>query len=222
MSLKFSAVILIYYLTTVEAKNWQQVLVYLEQIAPSHAHLLANDSITIYCGSTSWVSWSYTWYETRTRAPVFQKHKIGYRSITLINSQEQHSGLYNCHSGDNPYPFSKNFLLSVWDKVPFGAVLPSWKEVSQGDSITLTCGSITPVQWFSVHFNSQNKSVWGTSVTIHNLKGNHSGPYVCRGVTSTEISNQYRRKMFHNTAIIVVDREIQRIYRMGTRVFNSH
>ncbi len=54
---------------------------------------------------------------------------------------------------------------AIWSYTPLnwsttwnaGARLPNWMVTSEGDLVTLTCGSIKPVEWFNAHFYSQNK-----------------------------------------------------------------
>ncbi len=53
--------------------------------------------------------------------------------------------------------------------------------MSQNSTVTLSCRSVTPTEWFSIHFQHQSKSIEGNSLTLFNLQGEHSGEYICRG-----------------------------------------
>ncbi len=101
--------------------------------------------------------------------------------------------MYVCRGYRHTSAFSDMFRARIWQEVPNGLVVPSWIEISHESSATLTCGSITPVIWFSVHYSNQSKTVTENTLTLHNLQGEHSGPYVCRGTI-----NDHNLSIFHS------------------------
>ncbi len=183
-------------------RDWQRIQVYLGIITPYvGANLMVGDSITVYCGSLSAASWSYYLPTEYSIQPVSGRHYVGYRSIKLINLLNNDTGIYVCQGNYRRSYFSIKFSVHVWQNVPNGLVVPSWVEVSGGSSVTLTCGSITPVMWFSAHYNNQKKTVIGNTLTLHNLQGKHSGYYSCRGT----LNQDGRMTIFHSSSRVIVD-----------------
>ncbi len=183
-------------------RDWQRIQVYLGIITPyGGANLMVGDSITVYCGSLSAASWSYYLPTEYSIQPVSGRHYVGYRSIKLINLLNNDTGIYVCQGNYRRSYFSIKFSVKVWQNVPNGLVVPSWVEVSGGSSVTLTCGSITPVMWFSAHYNNQKKTVIGNTLTLHNLQGKHSGYYSCRGT----LNQDGRMTIFHSSSRVIVD-----------------
>ncbi len=71
-------------------------------------------------------------------------------------------------------------------------------------TVTLTCFSGSPVEWFSVHFNTQKRDIQDYTLTLYNLQEHHSGEYLCRGThTNTHI--------FHAVTTIVVAGTVTRL-----------
>lgn len=114
-----------------------------------------------------------------------------------MNTFMNDSGLYNCFGKYDYVLFFHFSSVKVYTEVLRGQVLPNWMVTSEGDSVILSCGSIKPVEWFSAHSYRQNETLESNTVTIHNIKRENSGPYVCRGVNVL-------RNIFHDTALIVV------------------
>lgn len=183
-------------------RDWQRIQLHLGLVIPYSANLKEGDSITVYCGSISIAIWSYIPPSEYSGQPVSRKHCMGYRNITLSNLLQNDSGVYICQSFYRTNSFSDIFSVQVWQEVPNGLVVPSWIEVSGGSSVTLTCGSSTPVIWFSVYYNSLNKTVIGNTLTLHNLQGKQSGYYVCRGTT---LSQHHIRSIFHSSSRLIVN-----------------
>ncbi len=47
---------------------------------------------------------------------------------------------------------------------------PNWIEVSKNSTVTLTCYSVNPVEWYGVYFNNQNKDIGESTLTLFNLE----------------------------------------------------
>ena len=79
-----------------------------------------------------------------------------------------------------------------------GTLLPSWVEVTAGSQVTLTCGSLNQVEWFSVHLHELEKTFYQDKVILYRLQKEHSGRYFCRGTNSVN-------NIFHSSAVIIVN-----------------
>lgn len=80
----------------------------------------------------------------------------------------------------------------------YGEVIPGRIDTSGGSSVTITCGSIRSVEWFSTDLQDKDKVVVGNELIISNTRKDHSGPYICRGYKGAN-------KMFHRRSLLVVD-----------------
>ncbi len=97
----------------------------------------------------------------------------------------------------------KNFIfIDVKEQVFYGEVLPSRVEVQEGSTVTLTCGSIKPVQWKIMKVPNDHMIKEDYKLTLTKLKKEHSGPYVCRGVN-------HLNRVLHSKTLIIVDPNIQ-------------
>lgn len=194
-------------LSSIYCQNWQKIDLPFGHISPPFAVLaLKGTTLKIYCGSSSPVNWTYLNYEMHSierDVPVSSKHKKGYKSISLFNLQETDTGDYYCHGMINKVSFSLHVYVAVLDRKVTGQIIPSWIELRGGESITLTCGSDKPVEWYGVDINTQNKSVQANNITLYNLSGQHSGRYFCRGYDG--------ESLFHATAMVLVDSFVVRI-----------
>lgn len=189
-------------------KDWRRIVVYKKSIQPQSVKLLENNQVTLYCGSTtSRAYWTFSpnisspFANHRPRSEITSQHSQGFNWITISKPLENDTGYYFCKGTHKFRAFQDFTFLMVYKETPLGLVLPSWIEVAEGDSVTLACGSVKPVKWFSVHFHDQNSTTQGNSLTLHSLKKEHSGRYSCRGIDNDSL--QYR--VFHGYALIIVD-----------------
>lgn len=205
--------LVIYISPFASSKDWRKVSVYLGHMKPPYASVFENTPVTIYCGSTSKVTWEYrpqigssinrTAFFIIDRIAVPKRHLQENKKITLVKLTRDDSGLYSCKgkTGMLMGTFIREMELKVYKEVPNALVLPTRIEVSAGSTVTLRCGSLKPVEWFSVHFRVQNKSMIGNTLTLYNLNKKHSGRYVCRGSGA----NTEGVFVFHRDSIIIVD-----------------
>ena len=199
-----------------DSRNWQHIEVYLGEVIPKSVFLEKNYAVTLYCGSNdSPVRWKFRRYNLpwNSSAPgVSNKHVKGTNQLTLMKLQSEDSGLYFCiwRSGGRRFVSSAS---EVWisrsynDVLSIGKVGPSWVEVSTNSTVTLTCHSVKPTEWFGCHLQHQSKSIQGNSLTLLNLKVEHSGEYICRGA----FHNQWTNIIFHAKSRIIVDSTLIRI-----------
>ncbi len=178
-------------------------------MAPPYAVVMfEGNTLTIYCGSSSQVNWTFHHdydlnYNATRGFPVSSNHIIGYKNITLVNLQKKNSGDYYCHGMVKNDTLLMSIYVLVMDAPLLGDVIPNWIEVSDGESVTLICGSARPIEWYGVHIHTQNKSVRGNRLTLFNLKRQHSGLYLCWGYAE--------ESLFHSEAKILVDSLVVRI-----------
>ena len=207
-------------MTPVYRKNWREITLFLEDVVPPRIDVFENASVIFYCGSLSAVSWSLkpiltdNLMPSSRRYPVSTRHLKGIKTITLVNLLSNDSGMYYCKGTGKNKTFVRMFYVKVWGNVRYGKVIPNWVEVTEGNSVTLTCGSVKPVLWTSVHFDVQNKSFQGNSLTLYNLEKDHSGRYMCRGVVQHKLKKydwSSTNNIFHSWAIIIVDGFVVRI-----------
>ncbi len=191
-------------------RNWQHIDVYMHSLIPKFLLVEEDSSANIYCGSYSpAMNWTYSnislgW----DHQPVLSKHRKGWKQLRLNDLKEGDSGLYTCRGRDNGQFFELLSLVTVIRKHVgvlhylhyHGNISPNWIEVSKNSTVTLTCYSSKPVEWYGVHLNSQNKYISEYTLTLFNLKGQHSGQYICRGLDA-----DIRTQIFHATSRIIVD-----------------
>ncbi len=208
-------------LTSVSAIDWQRIEVFPKTVLPSQPMVFEGAFLTLHCGSSSPTQWFYTpsYYLYYTHPNLFPKlsitaqHFQGNTYLKLPNLNHNDSGIYHCigtYDNDNFRTFTH---VQIIERVPYRRVIPEWVEVTSGANVTLRCGSITKVEWFSVYMDKQDK-LFGYdtfTITLLNLQKGHSGIYVCRGVSPAKISpgvySRDRRKygVFHWHARIIVD-----------------
>lgn len=191
------------------SSNWNLRKLYLRSIIPRSVTVFERHAVTVYCGSSNPVHWTISSYPLMPHReigdPVHSRHSIKNKEITLFYLLEKDTGYYNCHGTYENSPFLKHSKITVVKEVPQGQVVPSLVETSQGSSVTLTCGSSKPAEWFSAHFHNQSIIAEGIKVTLHNLRKEHGGHYVCRGYKQPE------NIIFHSSAIIFVDGIVERV-----------
>ena len=219
--LLFIQFFLLVYDTLVGGKNWHVRELFLRSVDPKYVTVPEKSAVNIYCGSSSPVNWTYTQSGlhpaiSEVSITVHSKHLIGYKTIMLIHLLQKDSGDYCCLGKDRNVYFRVCSLVSVVKSVPLGSVIPSLAEVLEGGSVTLQCGSEYPVEWFSLQYQNQNKTVQNNFLTLYNLRKEHSGPYLCRGtkltITQIPFISQARLIQFHQTALIFVGSTVKRIY----------
>ncbi len=219
--LLFIQFFLLVYDTLVGGENWHVRELFLRSVDPKYVTVPEKSAVNIYCGSSSPVNWTYTQSGlhpaiSEVSITVHSRHLIGYKTIILIHLLQKDSGDYCCLGKDRNVYFRVCSLVSVVKSVPLGSVIPSLAEVLEGGSVTLQCGSEYPVEWFSLQYQNQNKTVQNNFLTLYNLRKEHSGPYLCRGtkltITQIPFISQARLIQFHQTALIFVGSTVKRIY----------
>ncbi len=201
--------VVVFSVTTTAGLSWEKFNLYPGRVLPRFANLLTGSSFQAYCGSDGEiVNWKYTDFITNDLQSVSKKHFIGYKSIILKDLVQNDSGIYACEGHIYNADFVNGLPVNIWHEVHKGHVVPSWKEVSKGNSVQLTCGSLSPVIWFSVHYTTQNKTAEDNVLTLHDLQRKHSGPYACRGTKRNEFNKLI---IFHATSVVVVDGTINRV-----------
>ncbi len=209
----------IYFITSSTGKNWRTINIYNKMVTPNKVCSTQNSSVTIYCGSSSPVSWMYLPVipSNGAQVPDFRRHTARMKQITLNKLLWTDSGIYYCKGTHEGQAFIIHTVVLVHNGIPKNQVVPNWVEVSEGASVTLTCGSYSPVEWFSVNFRSQNKTIRYNTLTLYNLMKKHSGQYVCRGTNKKvrlngfTISGHYFTSVFHSQALIVVEGIVHRV-----------
>ncbi len=198
-------------LSTAYSKNWSRIPVYVGHIVPRYVVIEEKTPLTLYCGSRSAVNWTfmpdYLPIGHRRRFSLPERHRIGYKNVSLFNLYAVDSGFYYCEGLGHDLNFLIYMQVKVVNYVSFGQVLPTRIEVTGGSSVTLKCGSVKPVEWFGVNYYEQKKTIEGNILTLHQLKKEHSGRYMCRGY------NHLIKSIFHCSTIIIVDSNVERINR---------
>ncbi len=203
-----------YFVTSSGRRNWQHIEVYLGEVIPKYVFLEQNSSVTLYCNcKASAVRWTFrNAYLARHvgAGPVPNRHFRGSKQLTLINLKLEDFGRYFCGWTSGGRNFESAALVWMLTnnvgelyKYNFGKVSPSWVEVTKNSTVTLTCHSVMPTEWFSVHFLHQSKLIQDNSITLLNLQEEQSGEYICRGSNPYNISN--RHFVFHAKSRIIVD-----------------
>ncbi len=198
--------------------NWREINLYNRKMIPGRVDTTENSSVTIYCGSSSPVTWtvlSIYYNYGGASVPDYSRHASGTNHLTLNQLVRQDTGTYYCagtHLWEN---FTLGVFIAVYIAVPRGKVVPNWVEVTEGGAVTLTCSSYGPVEWFSVNFRSQNKTILHNTLSLINLKKEHSGPYACRG--THKVRGTKHLHIFHNAAIVIVDGVLHRVNSLNPR-----
>ncbi len=192
----------------VYGRNWRRIELVLGQIYPMDVTVLPGANVTVYCGSTFPVHWKFLYTDytgINVPFPINDKqHLIRDRHITLTNLQLNDSGIYICEGHKGRELFNRTSRIQVGDETAIG-VIPNFADVKEGSSVTLRCGGSTkPVEWTSVHYINQNKSINNNTITLHNLQKEQSGRYFCRSFSGLEV--------YHNYAVIHVDSYVARLY----------
>ncbi len=215
MSIHQGELILFFYckVVAVSGKNWQQIEVQPKSMLPRTVTLFQSSSVTLYCGTTSLASWSFFSLRDYLQTPIPSRHVKYYNKITLKDLTVEDSGSYYCTGTFRNKTFIDNTYLVVLLCEPNSVppyIVPSWVEVPLNGSLTLLCGSVTPVEWFSSSFQSVQKSLERNKLKLYNLQKEHSGEYICRGTHKTppHVSDNKQLSLFHTTAVVIVDGKV--------------
>ncbi len=186
-------------------KDWRKITVHRGEVVPGFVAVLEDtQSIKAYCGSSSPGHWTYkpNLLPQQPHFKIHSDHFIGNNHIVLNRLKTADNGIFYClgeyedHLGVQM--FSDYIQVVVRERVRRAEVLPTSAEVSEGSNVTLTCGSSGQVHWVGVHLQDQIKIKEGNRLLLMNLRKEHSGPYMCRGIGTHGF-------IFHARTIIVVD-----------------
>ncbi len=199
----YSLLMFTYISRSVFGKNWDSILVFPTFVKPDRLKVLEESSVTVYCGSSSAVYWSFVsiqdgFYALGHLTSLSAQHLQRNRSLTLNNLLLRDSGMYYCNGTYSNRKFVAPLPVWVKESPEYGSVYPNWVEAPVNGSVILTCGSLEPVMWFSVHWRYLQKHVGNNSVTLYNLQKEHSGRYVCRGVMYPFILNHQNFSIITN------------------------
>jgi len=184
--------------------DWRNIIVNQTEIIPeSPLRLLEGNNATIHCGSLSPLTWTYS----SDDLPFPGQYIVERNSILLINLTDFHSGFYYCYGTHqmetSEIKMFKNYIWIRVEKVPYyGEVLPNRLDVSEGSNVTLECGSMKPVLWFTMNVPNEHKVEEDNKLILTKLRKEHSGPCVCRGVNHND-------RVFHSISVILVDPNTQ-------------
>ncbi len=206
------------------AKDWRQIVVYDSEVVPNSVRIFEGTPVIAYCGSSFPVTWMYKRYGLFTTLTLkndplnigtFFQYQLLRTSIILNNLEVSDAGMFICQGAYNNQDLEiiqfrskvRVDIVTLNRGVPLYNVTPNYLEVSEGDTVTLTCKGAKPVEWFSVSLKYQNKTIYNDSIKLTNLKKEHSGLYFCRGITSGYIMSSFHgtSKPFHSMARIIVD-----------------
>ncbi len=220
--LKMNYLLFIYYQTNaILGKKWRQIDVLPRSAIPKVAHLLEGNSITVYCGSSTQVNWTFIkLYDpdpafNYSHEPVSKRHSKKWKKIKLNRLLANDSGHYYCHGSYQDVNFEAIFCVQVYKEAQYGQVLPSWVEVPEYGVVTLTCKSVLPPKWSSKHYKYQKKIVKGDKITLSELRPKHSGRYGCQGTRPRIIRYFDEYESFHSSAVVIVDSEVRFVNTQG-------
>ena len=206
-ALHWSNIFIICCFTCICARNWRRIPLYLRSVKPKVVNIFENSSVTIYCGSSSPVKWSYVPYVkndpfSEIEFTISMRHRRGYKNISLINLLHNESGIYTCEGTHGNHFFRKSLYVLV-DLARVGQVIPNWIEVPSGNSVKLSCMSFNRAEWFGINIHNQNATQLNELI-LYNIRVEDSGPYVCRGF-------RHGLNVFHAYAHVIVDGYVDRI-----------
>jgi len=210
---------LVYFLTSSCTRNWQEIEVHIAEIVPRYLVVEENSTFNLYCGSnSSALHWTFkarsldVW-NTSTR-PISSKHSIGLKQLTLNNIKyDEDNGDYYCNwrspqgqlfQGYSRVSVVNKRNLELYQNKHLGQISPNFTEVSSNTTVTLTCYSSTPVEWFSIHLAKLKIETGANSLTLLNIQNEHSGEHLCRGSYATY------GHIFHARALVYVDGTVTR------------
>ncbi len=128
------------------------IIVWPFSVVPSSVEVLERTPVTAYCGSNLTSYWSKVVHNNR-HIHIDKRHLQLKDKITFVNMLREDSGVYFCHGYGFQFsegyrillPFIRSIIIRIQEEVKYGQVLPSRIEINETDSITLSCGSFTPV-----------------------------------------------------------------------------
>lgn len=197
----FSFLIITYF--NVGLAVWNTILVPTSTVLPRRVVVLEKTPVTAYCKNNSTATW--TKLVRGNYIPVHRRHHKQKYKIVFVKLLKKDSGVYFCRKqndrfSNRPTPtlFKRSIIITVKKKPGYGQALPTRVEIKEGDSITLSCGSFTPVLWVGVHLPSMDCTRRGNSLLITNMRKEHSGRFLCRGIRE-------EKTVFHDFSIVLVD-----------------
>ncbi len=202
--------------SVISTRDWRKIVVYDGEVVPSLLDIVEDTPVRLHCGSLSPVKWTYRKYgsnkytflsHNRNITPLPFQFRVIHSSIIINNLSPSDSGLVYCQGtyitrAGNDHAFVNYTAVNVLDFMPFACVIPNIVEVSVGDHVQLFCGTDKGVEWFGLRLRNLEKTIVHNTIILRNLRKEHSGPYVCRGV--------YHHKIFHSRATVVVEGYIHR------------
>ena len=216
-------------------KDWREILVYDSEVVPNIIRIFEGTPVIAYCGSSSPVKWTYTrrgssekvyLTEDKFNRGISFTYKLQNTSIVLTNLTASNTGALVCRGSYNEASQAVRFSSKIKVCVekfsrtePYYGVTPNFIQVSEGDTLTLTCKGDKPVEFFSVSLAYQEKSVLNDSIILKNLKKEHSGLYYCRAIISGEDSDGHFSQIIHTVGRVVVDGYTRRSSRRQVATF---
>ncbi len=186
--------------------DWREIFIKYGGIVPSITWVLVGDSVTLHCGSSVPVTWTFKPYIGPASYEILpDRHCLGNYSVILNHLQLEESGFYRCRGYfSDGEAFREVAFVVVSDTVNIGFVLPTRVEVPQGGSVKLVCGSLKPVEWTLFNRTIKYHTHENNTLILKKLKKENSGHFLCRGVN-------LQKEIFHRSALIIVDPIIQQI-----------
>ncbi|XP_051965491.1 B-cell receptor CD22-like isoform X2 [Xyrauchen texanus] len=154
------------------------------EYAPKETNAILNsedvkeeESVTLFCNSRGHPNVTIEWF--KNEQPHISKSELSFEHI-----KPEHSGDYNCKA-TNIHGDMKSNVISI--RVKYGpkgvTVLPSGKDLKEGEKLTLTCSvndSNPPADMFIWYFNNSEVQ-WQTTkeLTISSVTPNNMGNYHC-------------------------------------------
>ncbi len=191
-------------MSAVYCLNRREVWLRYGQIRPVITEIRVGQSATLFCGSFSPPEWIYCQSEVDI---IYRCSRIGLspgpyvlerNKLIFMDFESEQEGWYYCR-GTYPdkRPFRAATYVSQYTNARLGEIVPSFIGVPKDSTITLTCGSEGLAEWFGSNLHNMRSMTVGNSLTLNNLKKEHSGLYFCQGTM--------KNLVFNAIATIIVD-----------------